>query len=410
MNSSFSRKRLTSICLMSALASAMVLAVIAPHLIAIISYFFVLGGAVVSFNQLTISGFTLRYLILCSVFFCLALLLSVYSHADYSAMQNVMKLLYLSLPFFFVYSQARQADVYKSCFTRYLPALFYLSLLACLLQTSYGFAIKNIMAEADIYAHVSQLNDLAIASTVIIWLVSAITICQRTFGKYTTGIVLCSFLILTACVVLGHSVAAILGVATSVCCYFIANFYKRKSIYIIQALVISMALFFVTAPQYLYQLNPSTPTILFINKYLGISALQRIDIWEQSLDKIQERPVTGWGNSDSKYLDLDPEPYLYDKQQMRPVFSYPHNIFLQISVEMGVLGLFVLLLLLNLIITTMYRLHKTVRPYAVACFVSLLSVWMVSYPLWRSWWLVFICLLAGSFFLLSEYQRKNESL
>ena len=85
---------------------------------------------------------------------------------------------------------------------------------------------------------------------------------------------------------------------------------------------------------------------------------------------------------------------------------YPHNIFLEIAVEFGIIGIFVFVIILGLLIVRLFRLDKSLFfPYA-ALFAICFGRLLVSSMYWSrpEFWLIL------SFFLFNFPRNKQEVL
>jgi len=125
---------------------------------------------------------------------------------------------------------------------------------------------------------------------------------------------------------------------------------------------------------------------------LKASGLHRLEIWDYMTARVLERPVLGWGLLSAKSLPIHPDElahYVY----VRPAGVYPHNQFLELWVELGVLGAVLGLIFAVLVLRRVRRLPPRMRPFAYAAFASAMAVASVDYEIVTdSWW----CALAAS--------------
>ncbi len=84
------------------------------------------------------------------------------------------------------------------------------------------------------------------------------------------------------------------------------------------------------------------------------SAVQRLELYRTALRGIRARPILGWGlggwlryYNHTDYVDVGTPSLGPYKTGHVPVEHYPHNLFLEVGVEQGLVGLAALLLLLG---------------------------------------------------------------
>ncbi len=391
-----------------------------PHLIGVICFFLSLLSALLYIRKTILNRFNSIIIVYFILLLTLSFIFPFYSHKDSSAFSNVFKLTLLTTPILFLFSSNSFKSLVNSvCIRLYLPCLFFLLVIISYLQIHFNFSIKQYISGKELSMSYVELNKVIMACTVMFWFVAALITSKSTFDKLSKPISFFFFLVICLSAAISESSAAVLGLALSSLFLLISCFFTIQSKFLLKAFIVISIICVFFLPKQIYQQDPDSSIAQTLNQHIGLSSLHRIDIWERSISKIMEKPFTGWGNSDSKYLEptneafkaeLTNEVFKYDESINRPDFSYPHNIFLQITLELGFPGLIILILILNTIINGIYTLNPYVIPFAVACFVCALSIWMVGFPLWRSWWLVFISLLSGGFYILSNVsEQKNKT-
>ncbi|MGK9369467.1 O-antigen ligase family protein [Melioribacter sp. Ez-97] len=85
----------------------------------------------------------------------------------------------------------------------------------------------------------------------------------------------------------------------------------------------------------------------------------RLDLWETAMEKIREKPLTGYGLGGFKCSTYKPFVHIY---------KYPHNIFLEAGSEMGLTGIILLIFLLYKILISAYRKSKFLFSIALLAF------------------------------------------
>lgn len=110
-------------------------------------------------------------------------------------------------------------------------------------------------------------------------------------------------------------------------------------------------------------------------EWLPNTARYRIQIWRVAAERLFEAPLFGWGLEASERLPDGGEVSLAGAA--RVVTGHPHNVLLQLWLELGLPGL----LLGGGILALLF--HRVRRPAAAALLVSALVLGLLSYGLWR---------------------------
>lgn len=135
----------------------------------------------------------------------------------------------------------------------------------------------------------------------------------------------------------------------------------------------------------LSRLSPSQWDIKHSDVWKLLEKSERIQLWSDAVPVLIDHPVKGVGFG--RYLELNSSR-----------ISSPHNIFLEILVEMGLVGLILWLLLIY-------------QPARLVCKANIASKDMVSVALGGTWiyWLVCAC-MSGSLGSLSDFMMISSSL
>lgn len=188
-------------------------------------------------------------------------------------------------------------------------------------------------------------------------------------------------------------IAFIIGALTGLC-----SLVKERVIKWL--LLIVCTIIFGTAPLlYKHVLTPTkvaSKTHEFIEKP---SFYHRLYIWKFVSDEVLLKPWTGWGLDTSRHKYFSEKKILQDEIKKKTPFLkistldllplHPHNLPLQLWLELGFPGILLIIYLINLIIFAIPRLFKEKinRSAAYASFASALIVNMGSYGIWQSWWI-----------------------
>lgn len=196
-------------------------------------------------------------------------------------------------------------------------------------------------------------------------------------------------------------VAVLTGAVTYAFCRILPG---RKAVAFISACILAaMLVIFVAIPKvHVQELRTAAPMT-------AVSLLHRIHIWQFCIDKLDEKPLQGWGVKAS-----DSIPGAHDGTALSPRLVqlplHPHNNVLQAWLELGLVGL---ALFLALIALTIKRIHGLAQPAAIkaatyATLIAVLTGGFAGYGLWQSWWINALILLAMLVVgLVSGNQRKS---
>jgi O-antigen ligase len=137
------------------------------------------------------------------------------------------------------------------------------------------------------------------------------------------------------------------------------------------------------------------------------SVYHRLEIWQFVAERISQRPLLGWGLEASRTLPGAQEPIdigddASSKSDIKPptlirMPLHPHNGFLQLWLELGVVGVTIASVLLIQLLAAIRR--STLSPIELApsfaVVASALVVLSLSYGIWQSWWQSTLWLTAG---------------
>lgn len=186
------------------------------------------------------------------------------------------------------------------------------------------------------------------------------------------------------------SLAIVAGVAAFSLCYF----FPRRGPKIFAALAIAMV---IAAPFVAYSV--SRPEVIGIEKRaLPASWQHRIEIWHYTAEKIAQKPLLGWGFDSARHLEGGKTQFIVEAQDGSQIAYpgvgllplHPHNGVLQIWLELGTAGAALAIFMLFLLgrklaeIGAVYgRIHGGL---AAASAASALTILVLSFGLWQSWW------------------------
>ena len=151
----------------------------------------------------------------------------------------------------------------------------------------------------------------------------------------------------------------------------------------------------------------------FFGKYVtDISSLTagRTDWWKAAFEAFKQKPILGYGGSQfaSKWINFN----IYG------LGAVMHNLYLEILIQYGIVGLTVFLLIIIRILADLKNLlklnkkHATDITYLIIPFTSLAAMLFSGLALSRQWsellwYLISLCLIIGSF--VEKYVRENRA-
>jgi O-antigen ligase len=136
---------------------------------------------------------------------------------------------------------------------------------------------------------------------------------------------------------------------------------------------------------------------------VSISITHRIKIWRFVSDTIGERPALGWGLNAARELPgrLAPDGASRVASATEESSLHPHNAFLQIWLELGIVGATLLSLLLMHAVRAAHQLAgpdgggRDEAAMALAALAAGCLVAATGYGIWQAWWLAGLWLAAA---------------
>lgn len=143
------------------------------------------------------------------------------------------------------------------------------------------------------------------------------------------------------------------------------NFSWRSRIILIGVATGGLCLILMAAPRYRARL------LSIVSLHSGQlsdqqSSETRIELWRQSLEKIREKPVGGWGLKKAELRTINPNT------SMPTIWTESHDIYLQTAMESGVVGLLLFGLIVGASIRGLFRIPLASRLLCGATLVSFL--------------------------------------
>jgi len=198
----------------------------------------------------------------------------------------------------------------------------------------------------------------------------------------------------------------------------IAYYWPRNGAKLLAAILISTAFFMPLIVKMIP--NPTQPDNAALAP-LSNSALHRLAIWHVAVEKISEAPIFGHGfdsarmqyQSDSSRLTtflpgVEGRTYFVISE---PIPLHPHNLFLQIWLELGIVGIALLSLVLAYLVTQLNRV-LALGLNRFACFGllgSAFAIQSISYGAWQSWWIAALLMTCGGMAAVITPHPKSDA-
>ena len=193
------------------------------------------------------------------------------------------------------------------------------------------------------------------------------------------------YLLILYLLLISDSLASLVGFSLASIVFCIAKLSKTKFSKIVSFSVISgsitlLAIFYNIAP---FDIDKDY-------KFLPFSAKHRLIIWQYTTHKAQEKILIGHGLGCSKNIQIqERDMIIYHNQLLSPLPLHPHNVIVQIFLELGIVGLMLFLYIIKEILKLIRNfafVESNFGAAAYACFFNYFIIAMISYNIWQTWW------------------------
>jgi exopolysaccharide production protein ExoQ len=121
----------------------------------------------------------------------------------------------------------------------------------------------------------------------------------------------------------------------------------------------------------------------------------RIPIWQSAIERIEKKPILGVGANNS-HVFFNPKAGSDPLESAPPsasiVIAHPHSFFLQVWLELGIVGAFVFCLAGLSVILSIDDMRPGGKPYAYASFATASILASATWNMWSIWLLALYCL------------------
>ncbi len=141
----------------------------------------------------------------------------------------------------------------------------------------------------------------------------------------------------------------------------------------------------------------------FHETFKGAHSSDRVDIWLSF--EAAARAKWLFGNGFGSSVNLQNAAVAAQVPPDRVTMlgaSHPHNAFLQVWVELGLLGAALAAVLITLLFHGVGRLRPALQPFALACLAAAAMVALVSHGAWQAWWWAALAACLAGFAVLDR--------
>jgi O-antigen ligase len=139
--------------------------------------------------------------------------------------------------------------------------------------------------------------------------------------------------------------------------------------------------------------------------HIKASGIHRLEIWDYMTARVAERPVLGWGLGAANAVPIRPEE-LSHYRFVTPQGVYPHQQWLELWLEVGVVGVLIALAAALLVLGRIDRLPPHTREFGFAAFATAMTISFSNFEITTdSWWAA----LAGTAFLIRTAARLEAA-
>lgn len=132
----------------------------------------------------------------------------------------------------------------------------------------------------------------------------------------------------------------------------------------------------------------------------------RVEIWDYMSYRIFEKPWAGWGLG-SSYLLPFAQPHGNMYQYVTQPAGHPHNVILQLWVELGFGGLVLGIATITTLLGKAARLATPIVPFAFGAWAAALCISTVAYSFWDDSLFACFAMTIVAFIVLDRYAKQS---
>jgi exopolysaccharide production protein ExoQ len=124
--------------------------------------------------------------------------------------------------------------------------------------------------------------------------------------------------------------------------------------------------------------------------WLKHSAQHRVEIWHFAAEKTLARPLLGYGFNASRYVPNGDVVSAFQAPGKPLIPLHPHDVFLQIWLELGAVGAVIVAAMLLMALRTVARWPVGVARFTLPGYAAGMIVAGLAFGIWQSWWMATI--------------------
>jgi O-antigen ligase len=141
-------------------------------------------------------------------------------------------------------------------------------------------------------------------------------------------------------------------------------------------------------------------------KWVFKSGRQRVEIWQYTTDLIDQAPILGIGLRATRVVDHPDRKKVVKSLKKTSRVHHPHNVFLQVRLELGAIGAFFALVFSLALLAATRRLDRAAQAFALGTMASAIGMLAAAFGIWQTWWLSAM-ILAGLAILVADRPRAG---
>lgn len=331
----------------------------------------------------------LQWLCALVVFACLSILWSHNQEQSLRYSRNLLGCIAIGVIFVLAASYYSAKTRHRLCFVAAIGLVIGLALVS-IEWISYGTATRwwraTVEHRSDGYYSIDVLNKSLQFIVPYSFAVAALLL-----GKIKKHAYLLVWLILVGLLSQLNSFASFLGLLLGTLVFFLYYYSYARIVWLFKCVFVISAL---AVPLLALAINPAVIEIM--QPHLSASALHRLYIWQLYATYLPNAFPWGLGIGAVDHLDALPSiPLALQGLGINPLLRHPHNMWLQLYLELGIIGVILYGGLVLSLINAIHRstIHIPYRALAMGSITCYLFISMVDYNMWRDRWLAaaFIC-------------------
>lgn len=357
---------------------------------------FLIMGLIIILNNLKELKLNINNTNICMFFFIIIGLLSFFWSINQTAtIIRMIKVIFVFIIVIILFSKYNSKNIFLSddIFVYYFSVMILILLFIIIINDIFYFPLYKLYniffekVDPNVNCHNKAISFLVI----IFWPIASV-IWNKGFKIVT--IVIGVFLFIA--VISSYSSSSRVALILSVIMMLLSLYFSRHTIFIILNF-----LFFIITPV-MFVAFPIIINNKKIYDLFSFSIQHRIEIYDLVIKKILERPFFGWGIECTRFFEITENDVINHPiiEYLRKMPTHPHNIFLQIFVETGFIGIALFLYFIYLLNKSTFLLKDEYIVFAFCSITSCFVIGSTSYSLWSESFISIISLTVFLFYII----------